>query len=168
MCVRVEEEKLTPMTDQDRQHPTYESPVPFEEDRSGVVAVYCSDGRFGEQCDDLLHHALGLPTYDRLVIPGGAACLAGYVAAHREESVLLSQMEFLIEAHALHQVVLIAHQDCAFYTSRLRISQLNLLARQTEDLAKAAVRVQDLGRHLVVTAFFAHVDGDVVDFEQLR
>ena len=77
-------------------------------------------------------------------------------------------MEFLIEAHALHQVVLIAHQDCAFYTSRLRISRINLLARQTEDLAKAAVRVQDLGRHLAVTAFFAHVDGDVVDFEQLR
>ncbi len=167
MCVRVEEKKLTPMTDQDQQHPTYASPIPFEENRSGVVAVYCSDGRFGEQCDDLLHHALGLPRYDRLVVPGGAACLAGYFATYREEAALVSQLEFLIEAHALHQVVLIAHQDCAFYTSRLGVSQINLLARQTDDLAKAAVRVRALGRHLAVRAFFAHVDGGVVDFEQL-
>ena len=155
------------MADQDEQHPTYGSPVPLEENRSGVVAVFCSDGRFGEQCEDFLHHALGLPNYDRLVVPGGAACLAGYVAAYREESALVSQLEFLIEAHALHHVILIAHQDCGFYTSRLRVSHINLLARQIDDLAKAAVRVRDLGRHLDVSAFFAHVDGDVVDFEQI-
>ncbi len=154
--------------DQDREHPTYASPIPFEENRSGVVAVYCSDGRFGEQCDDLLHHALGLPSYDRLVVPGGAACLAGYVATHREEIALVSQLEFLIEAHALRQVVLIAHQGCAFHTSRLRISQINLAARQAEDLYKAAVRVRNLGRHLDVLSFFAHVSGDVVNFEQYQ
>jgi len=119
------------VTDEDRQHLSYGSPVPFEENRSGVVAVYCSDGRFGEQCDDLLHHALGLRHYDRLVVPGGAACLAGYVAASREESTLMSQLEFLIRAHVLHHVVLIAHQDCAFYTSRLRVLHINLPARQT-------------------------------------
>ena len=155
------------MTDQDQSTRRYGSPVPFEENRSGVVAVYCSDGRFGEQCDDLLHHALELPRYDRLVVPGGAACLAGYVASHREESALMSQLEFLIEAHALHHVVLIAHQDCAFYTSRLRVPHINLLTRQTEDMAKAADRVRELGRHLDVSKFFAHVNGDVVDFEQL-
>ena len=155
------------MTDQDQQHPTYTSPIQFAEDRSGVVAVYCSDGRFGEQCDDLLYHALGLPSYDRLVVPGGAACLAGYVAAHREEAALVSQLEFLINAHALQHVVLIAHQACAFYTSQLRVSHINLLARQKDDLNKAAVRVGELGRHLDVSTFFAHLDGDVVDFEQL-
>ena len=29
--------------------------------------------------------ALGLPRYDRLAVPGGAACLAGYFATYREE-----------------------------------------------------------------------------------
>ena len=91
----------------------------------------------------------------------------GYVAAHREEAALLSQLEFLIRAHSLRHVVLIAHQDCAYYSSRLSVSHLNLASRQAEDLAKAAVRVRDLGRHLDVSTFFAHVSGDVVDFEQL-
>ncbi len=29
----------------------YDSAVPFDSSRIGAAAVYCSDGRFGEQCD---------------------------------------------------------------------------------------------------------------------
>jgi hypothetical protein len=52
---------------------------PFEAQRIAAAAVYCSDGRFGEQMDEFLHTALRLPRYDRVAIPGGAACLAGHV-----------------------------------------------------------------------------------------
>ena len=44
----------------------HDSAVPFDSSRIGAAAVYCSDGRFGEQCDDFVHHALQLPRYDRL------------------------------------------------------------------------------------------------------
>ena len=30
----------------------YDSSFPFDENRIGAAAVYCSDGRFGEQFDD--------------------------------------------------------------------------------------------------------------------
>ena len=50
----------------------YESPLRFHESRLRAAAVYCSDGRFGEHFDDFLHHALKLPRYDRLAVPGGA------------------------------------------------------------------------------------------------
>ena len=102
--------------------PVYDSAIPFDAARMGAAAVYCSDGRFGEQCDDFLHNALGLPRYDRLAVPGGAACLAGYFATYREEDAVLEQLKFLIEVHELRRVVLIAHQDCAFYTTRLEVS----------------------------------------------
>src|SRR5258708_36282290 len=55
----------------------YRSSIPYDTERIGAAAVYCSDGRFGEQVDDLIFNALNLPRYDRLAIPGGAACLAG-------------------------------------------------------------------------------------------
>ncbi len=112
----------------------FASTVPYQPQRVEAAAVYCSDGRIGEQIDDLLHHALELPRYDRLAIPGGPACLAGYFAVYRDRETVVGQLEFLINVHRLQRVVLIAHEDCAFYTERLDASPLGLDKRQREDL----------------------------------
>jgi hypothetical protein len=146
----------------------YDSVVPFEEARIGAAAVYCSDGRFGEQFDDFLQQVLQLPRYDRLAIPGGAAALAGHFAAYREGDMVADQLRFLVEVHDLRRVVLIAHEDCAFYTKRLEISAIDLLQTQREDLAKAARRVRELSPRLAVDAWFAHCRGAVVSFEQVE
>ncbi len=106
--------------------------------------MHCGDGRFGEHIDDFLHNVLGLPTYDRLAVPGGAACLAGHFATYREEEALAEQLRFLI-----------AHEGCAYYGERLHISPLQLHATQLSDLEKAVVRVRSLGNHLAVNPFFA-------------
>jgi hypothetical protein len=143
----------------------YESVVPFEGERIKAAAVYCSDGRLGEQFDDFLHNALGLPRYDRVAIPGGPACLAGHFAAYREEDAVKAQLEFLISAHQIQRVVLIAHQDCAFYTTFLDASSVGLAEQQREDLLKAVARVRELGRNLAVEAHFAAFRDNVVTFE---
>src|SRR5689334_7053819 len=93
----------------------YASEIPFDARRIGAAAIYCSDGRFGEQMDEFLHRGLALPRYDRLAVPGGAACLAGHVRSFHEKAALERQLEFLIRAHQLDRIVLIAHHDCAFY-----------------------------------------------------
>jgi len=64
----------------------------------------------------------------------GPACLAGYFAAYRDRETVVGQLEFLINVHRLQRVVLIAHEDCAFYTERLDASPLGLDKRQREDL----------------------------------
>ncbi len=139
------------------QTPTehYTSHVPFDDGRIRAAAVYCSDGRFGEQFDELMKVSLQLPRYDRLAVPGGAACLARHFVSFREEEAATEQLRFLIDVHGLQRVVLIAHQDCAFYTQRLRISPLQLETQQHDDLSKAVKRVQSLGPNLRVDAFFA-------------
>ncbi len=143
----------------------YESVVPFEDARIRAAALYCSDGRWGEQFDDFLHNALGLPRYDRVAVPGGPACLAGHFAAYQEEDAVKAQLEFLIRAHEIQRVVLIAHQDCAFYTAFLDVSTVGLAERQREDLLKAVARVRELGRNLAVDAYFAVLQDGVVTFE---
>ena len=133
-----------------------------------AAAVYCSDGRFGEQFDDFLHHALKLPRYDRLAVPGGAACLAGHLFAYREEWALVEQLQFLIRVHGLQRLVLITHQDCAFYTEHSRVSPLRLEVQQCEDMQTAAERIRSFAPNLLVDVFFArkHVDG-TIRFESL-
>ncbi|MGD0516021.1 MAG: carbonic anhydrase [Thermoguttaceae bacterium] len=146
----------------------YESPVRFHENRIRAAAVYCSDGRFGEHVDDFLHNALKLPRYDRLAVPGGAACLAGHLFAYREEWGLVEQLHFLIRTHALERLVLIAHQDCAFYAEQMRVSSLPLETRQREDLQTAAERIRSFAPGLLVDVFFArkHLDS-TIRFESL-
>ncbi len=139
----------------EEHEPWYESSIPFETDRIRAAAVYCSDGRFGEQFDDLLHNALSLPRYDRLAVPGGAACLARHFATYREDEGVFEQLRFLVKAHGLEHVVLIAHEDCAFYTERLQVPRLQLETQQREDIKKAVRRVRSLSASLEVSSFFA-------------
>src|SRR3954471_5051672 len=102
-----------PLTEERRS--CYTARTSFGENRVGAAAVYCADGRFGEQMDEFLHAGLGLPRYDRVAVPGGAGCLAGHNHAYYEKAALERQLTFLIRAHALKRVVLIAHENCGFY-----------------------------------------------------
>ncbi|MEO2018145.1 MAG: carbonic anhydrase [Fuerstiella sp.] len=147
----------------------YESSVRFDANRIRAAAVYCSDGRFGEQFDDLLHNALQLPRYDRLAVPGGAACLAGHFTTYREDEGVFAQLRFLVNVHGLERVVLIAHENCAFYSERLRVSPLQLETEQREDIRKAVRKVRSLSRTLSVNAFFARKHRkDVIRFESVE
>jgi hypothetical protein len=133
------------------------SSIPFEQQRIGAVAIYCSDGRYNEQFDEFLHGRLGLPRYDRLTIPGGPGALAGHFAAHREEEALVDQLRFLIEAHALERVVLIAHAGCGFYLKKLMVRADAIRAKQEEDLAHAAARVSSISTRVRVEGYIASV-----------
>lgn len=138
----------------------FESSIPFSTGRIHAAAVYCSDGRFGRQFDDLLYNALQLPRCDRVAVPGGVACLADHFPTYREEEGVLEQLRFLVEAHELTRVVLIAHQDCAFYLERLQVSPLQLESLQREDMSRAVNRIRALGRDLHIDAFFARKDDE--------
>jgi hypothetical protein len=143
----------------------WRSPHPFTAERIHAAAIYCSDGRFGEAFDDFLHHQLGLPHYDRFAVPGGAAALAGHISAYREEESLLEQLRFLIAAHDLDRIVLIAHHGCGFYLKKLHTPAERLLARQSEDLSKAAAALLQIRPSLRVDAFMALVESDHVSID---
>jgi hypothetical protein len=145
--------------------PTFTSSIPFTHERIGAAAIYCSDGRYNEQFDEFLHQQLGLPRYDRVVVPGGAACLAGHISAWRDEEAVAEQLRFLIVSHELDRIVLIAHKGCGFYLKRLHVSEGSLRATQIEDLEKAALRIREMSSSVRVEAYIAGVDDGVVSFE---
>jgi hypothetical protein len=142
---------------------TWESSLPYEEARIGAAAVYCSDGRVGEQMDEFLHRGLALPRYDRLACPGGPAALAGRLLAFWECQGVEHQLRFLAGAHGLRKVVLIAHQGCVYYSRRLGVAAAELELQQRRDLDLAAAAVTRLG--LEALAFYARCNGERVRFE---
>jgi hypothetical protein len=143
----------------------YTATLPFDANRVGAAAIYCADGRYGEQMDQFLHEGLGLPRYDRVAVPGGAGCLAGH--ATYERAALERQLRFLIEAHALTRIVLIAHFDCGFYKHRVRLPAGRSIAQQQAiDLKKSADEIRLWYPHVQVEAFYANPADGRVTFEQ--
>jgi hypothetical protein len=143
----------------------YQSTLPFDESRIGAAAVYCSDGRFGEQMDEFLHLSLKLPRYDRVAVPGGAACLAGHMMVYHEATALDRQLSFLITSHGLTKVVLIAHENCGFYKG-MWLGTTTLEQQQAQDLQKAADQIRSHHGRVEVEAYFARKVEGKVRFEK--
>ena len=135
---------------------SYESRIPFRDHRVHAAAVYCSDGRIGEQIDEFLRHNLGTALCDRLAVPGGPASLGPSSRVPEESRGVVTQLEFLIRAHNLRKVILIAHVPCAFYRERLEVPDDAQSTRQVQDLEEAARVVRALGS-LQVDAYAARV-----------
>lgn len=144
---------------------TFTSRVPFDERRVQAAAIYCSDGRFGEQMDEFLHEGLHLPRYDRVAAPGGAACLAGHAMTYYEQTAMESEVEFLVREHGLRRIVLIAHDGCAFYKS-LWHGLESVEAQQSHDLKKAVERITLWQPGLQIEAYFARKVDDKIAFER--
>jgi hypothetical protein len=143
----------------------FESTIPYSSRRIRVAAVYCSDGRFGEQFDEFLRHTLDTELCDRLAVPGGPASLRRDPGSLPEDSRgILDQLAFLVRAHELQRVILIAHEPCAFYRERLGVPDDSQHARQARDLKEAAQVVGALAS-LQVDLVTARVENDRVRFE---
>src|SRR6516225_9215281 len=121
---------------------SYHAMERWQPERIGALALYCSDGRWGEAFDEFCHRHLQIPRYDRWAVPGGPA----WIAAHQEDSDLHRavriQLDFLVQAHELERIVLITHYGCAWYGHRLQRSPDECLLAQTEDVEAAASALQ--------------------------
>src|SRR5882724_7995534 len=97
----------------------FTSMEPWHHDRIGALALYCSDGRWGEAFDEFCHKHLLIPRYDRWAVPGGPAWLAASDESNAVHHAARQQLDFLVRIHELEQIVLITHYGCAYYGHRL-------------------------------------------------
>lgn len=146
----------------------YTSPIKYESSRIHAAALYCSDGRIGEQFDDFLQSGLNLPRYDRIALPGGPACLAGHPQASLEEKGVVDELQFLVEVHKLKRIVLIQHQGCAFYATRLDLKEPRLELLQKADLVRAAAYVHQVTGLDAIEGYFARLVDGKLTFEQVQ
>jgi hypothetical protein len=137
----------------------------WHSERIGALALYCSDGRWGEAFDEFCHKHLQIPRYDRWATPGGPAWLAegdaGNAPAARQ------QIDFLVRTHELEQIVLITHFGCAHYGQRLQRPPRDCLPAQVEDTRTAARALRGWYPDLRVSAYLAMRHGSCLSFHQL-
>jgi len=146
----------------------FDSKTPYEPQRIHAAAIYCSDGRMGEHFDDFLQNGLKLPRYDRLALPGGPATLAEHPQTRLEHAAVADELKFLVEVHGLDRIVLIQHQNCAFYTGRLGLSGFSVEQQQRADIKEAADFVREVTKVDRVEAYFARRMDSHVRFEALE
>ena len=124
-------------------------------ERIRALAIYCSDGRWGEAFDEFCHEELKIPHYDRFAVPGGPAWLTMRdVSVLRAYDAARENLEFLVTAHGLERIVLITHYGCAFYHKMMGLDPDGTLPAQQNDLAMAASVLR-------VWFFNIQVEGDV-------
>lgn len=146
----------------------YISQIPYQHARIHAAAMYCSDGRVGEHFDDFMQTGLALPRYDRLALPGGPACLAGYTEARLEEEGVIDELRFLVSAHNLSRIVLIQHQDCAFYKARLKVREQSMEQLQKADLVRAAYTIRHWVKLDQIEGYFLRKTESGIIFEPVQ
>lgn len=146
--------------------PVFISDVPYDVERVHAAAVYCSDGRIGDQIDDFLHHGLGFQNYDRVTCPGGPVALTpDRFAAFWDARGIEEQIRFLTRVHDVRTIVLIAHAGCAYYSIRLGIPNDQIEAEQKADLRKASLTIRRLAPDVMIKRFLASPAGTGIGFE---
>src|SRR4051812_45428839 len=139
----------------------------WHEERIGALALYCSDGRWGEAFDEFCHKHLQIPRYDRWAVPGGPAWLAPQHGEPGLFQAARSQVDFLVRAHELERVVLITHFGCAYYGHRLNLPPQECLAAQAEDVRTAAAALRGWYPGMGVEAYLAMRTGNCLSFHGL-
>jgi hypothetical protein len=136
-------------------------------ERIGALAIYCSDGRWGEAFDEFCHRHLQIPRYDRLALPGGPACLALREDSGDFGQAIREQLDFLVHAHELEQIVLITHYGCAHYGHRLQKPPRECLPAQCQDVRAATTLLREWYPDMRVAAYLAMRTENWMSFHDL-
>jgi hypothetical protein len=135
--------------------------------RIGALVVHCSDGRWRAAFDEFCDRRLFIPRYDHLAVPGGPVCLLPRDAGDAFCRGVWEQLDFLVRAHELRRVVLIAHYGCAYYAELLGKGPEECLPQQAEDLRAAAEALREWFGGVAVETYFALRRGLSLSFHQV-
>ena len=128
-----------------------------------ALVVHCSDHRFRRAFDQFIDQTLAIAEYDRIAIPGGPQFLVALDYLPKFSWVGNRWTRFLLEAHGLKRVVLIAHEDCAWYR-HVHGSHVELEARQRADLHRAREQLREILPGVAVETYLATLHEGKIGF----
>lgn len=131
------------------------------------AVMYCSDGRFGRYVEEFVQSVLRWTQYDAVQVPGGPARLANREGHKADYVAARNDLQFLIHAHQLDRIALIAHVDCTFYLRVLGISAEGVEEVQRRDLLRAAQTLWEISPNLEIEAYFMNLADQQVVFEEV-
>lgn len=146
---------------------TYHAIERWHPERIGALALYCSDGRWGEVFDEFCHRHLQIPRYDRWAVPGGPAWTANPQGDASSHQAIRRQLDFLVQVHNLERIVLITHFGCAWYGQKLQQSPDECLTAQAADIRSAAAHLRSWYPGMQLEAYLAMRQQEWISFHEL-
>ncbi len=142
--------------------PSYPVESKLHSEDPAALVVHCGDHRFQAAFHEFLNRQLGLgDNYDLIVIPGGPQSLTLVEYLPKFSWASWRWFRFFVENHEIGRLILIQHQDCAWYKSlpmHLHSSP-EPRERQEEDLRKLGQTLRKDFPQLRVELYFAAWDG---------
>ena len=135
-------------------------------DGATTLVVHCSDYRFRQAFHAFIETALGIKHYDLIAVPGGPQFLVALDYLPKFAWAGNRWTKFLVEAHGLKRVVLIAHQDCGWY-KHVHGSHAAMEARQREDLRHARDQLRQLLPGVSVETYLGGLKEGKASFERV-
>jgi len=126
-----------------------------------VLAIHCGDYRFQDAFHEFLNETLKFGgNYDLMVIPGGPLSLVLFEYLPKFQWAAWKWLRFFAEQHKIRRLVLIQHQDCAFYrTIPLHLHKsAEPRLRQEQDLRRVREALKEDLPHVAVEAYYAGWD----------
>jgi carbonic anhydrase len=139
----------------------YESSLPWDPARPDTVIISCVDGRWFRHFEEFARLQLkaGART-DYLAVPGGIEPMTLFDLVPKDFNFFRRRIEGLVAAHGTKRIVAIAHQDCAWYKTRM-IGPLrfDMRERQITDLRSSAERLRQMFPGVTVETYYARHNG---------
>lgn len=145
--------------------PAYKSQTPFVEKESAVLVIACSSNAFLPYTQEFLEKQLGLAvgSYDLLAVPGGPQFLLLTEYLPKFAWVGHKWVKFLVERHRLKRVIVLSHEDCAWYSEERLVPAFlqkfgmgkSLKERQREDLREIVGALRNLALPVAIEAYYA-------------
>jgi hypothetical protein len=136
-------------------------------ERIGALALYCSDGRWGEAFDEFCHRRLLIPRYDRFAVPGGPAWVTAQGGKANYQQAAREQLDFLVRVHELERIVLITHYGCAYYAEQLHQEPDACVKPQVEDARAAVGTLRQWFPQVKAEVYLAMRMNSVLSFHQI-
>jgi hypothetical protein len=128
-----------------------------------VLVVHCGDYRFQGAFYEFLNRNLNLnENYDLIVIPGGPQSLSLVEYLPKFSWSSWKWFRFFVEKHGIRRLILIQHQDCAWYQTmpaHLHASS-DLRERQEQDLGRITNALKKDFPDLSVELYYASWDAE--------
>jgi hypothetical protein len=126
---------------------------------SDAAVVWCFDNRFNLVLGKFLRR-IGIEKSDRIMVAGGAKCLAS-PGEDPDRDFVLKQIRISMALHQTRRVVLMLHSDCGAYGGLAafggdaRVEAVN----QGEELRRAAAALHGVFPELQVESYFVDFEG---------
>ncbi len=142
--------------------------VAFDKKHPDALAIYCSDGRFTDAVEELLH-SLGHARLDVLCMPGGPALLDLGSASFSALEAMRTSASFLIRGHSTKHAVLLSHEGCGYYKERYRFETAEeIVKQQKDDLRTAAAWLAGAHPDLKIALYYVKAEGNKIGFQPIE